>query len=112
MVQYLQESVRMGGSTNSSFLALIPKESNPSSFTRFHPISLYNVSYKIIFKIISNIINPFLPKPISPNQGGFLEKRKMMDNILLVQEAIQSSRERGERGMVIKLNMENSFYRV
>jgi hypothetical protein len=32
MVQYVQKSTRMEGSTNSSFLACIPKESNPSSF--------------------------------------------------------------------------------
>jgi hypothetical protein len=95
----------MGGSTNSSFLALIPKESNPSSFARFRPISLCNVSYKIISKIIANKIKPLLPKLISPNQGGFVEKRQMLDNILLVQEAIHSSKERGEKGMIIKLDM-------
>jgi hypothetical protein len=50
MIQYVQKSARMGGSTNSSFLALIPKEFNPSSFKRFCPISLCNVSYKIISK--------------------------------------------------------------
>jgi hypothetical protein len=112
MIQYVQKSVRMGGNTNSSFLDLIPKEINPSSFSRFCPISLCNVSYNIISKIIENHIKPFLPSLISPNQGGFVEKRKMMDNILIVQEAIHSSRGKWERGMVIKIDMENAFDRV
>jgi hypothetical protein len=76
MIQYVQKSVRMGSSTNSSFLALIPKEKNPSSFAHLRPISLCNVSYKIITKIIANRINPLLPKLISPNQGGLLKKGK------------------------------------
>jgi len=101
----------MGGNTNSSFLTLIPKESNPS-FNHFRPISLCNISYKIISKIIATRLKPFLLILISPNQGGFAEKRQMIDNILIVQEAIHSSNERKERGMVIKLDMENAFDRL
>jgi hypothetical protein len=36
----------------------------------------------------------------------------MLENILLVQEVIHSSKEHGEKGMVIKLDMENSFSKV
>jgi hypothetical protein len=49
---------------------------------------------------------------ISPNQSGFVEKRKMIDNIILVQEAIHSSRGRGDQGMIIKIDMANAFDRV
>ena len=43
MVSAFQREGKVGGYTNSTFLALIPKEVNPSSFDRFHPISLCNV---------------------------------------------------------------------
>jgi len=36
----------------------------------------------------------------------------MMDNIMLVQEFIHSSRGRHEKGMVIKLDMTNAFDKV
>jgi hypothetical protein len=39
MLVYAQKTSNPGGSTNSSFLVLVPKESNPS-FNRFCPISL------------------------------------------------------------------------
>jgi hypothetical protein len=74
MIQYVQKLAKMGGNTNSSFLSLIPKETNPSSFNLFRPISLCNVSYKIISKIIANHLKPFLLALISPNKGGFVEK--------------------------------------
>jgi hypothetical protein len=49
---------------------------------------------------------------ISPNQSGFVEKRQMIDNIFIVQEAIDSSKERKERVMEIKLDKENTFDKV
>jgi len=58
---------KIGGNTDSSFLALIPKEINPTSFVRLYHISLCNVYYKIISKIISNHVNPLLPNLISSN---------------------------------------------
>lgn len=112
ILQYVQNSAKNGGNTNSIFLALIPKDVNPTSFARFHPISLCNVSYKIISKIIANRLKPLLPLLISPNQGGFVEKKQMVDNILLVQEAIHSSQSRGDRSMAIKIIMANVFERV
>ena len=39
MVLAFQRIVKLGGCTNSTFLALIPKDINPSSFDRFRPIS-------------------------------------------------------------------------
>jgi hypothetical protein len=112
MIKYIHRNSLIGGRMNSTFLALIPKDSNPSSFRIFRPISLCNISYKIFSKILSNRINPFLPFLISPTQGGFVEKRQIVDNIILVQEAIHSSQSRKEKGMAIKLDMENSFDRV
>jgi hypothetical protein len=112
MIQYVQKSAKLGGSTNSTFLALIPKDANPSTFSRFRPISLCNVSYKLITKVIANRIKPLLHQLISPNQSGFVEKRQMIDNIILVQEAIHSSRGRGDQGMIIKIDMANTFDRV
>jgi hypothetical protein len=60
MLRYVQRSHRLGGATNSDFLALLPKEKGSSSFDRFKPISLCNVSYKIMAKIISNRLKPLL----------------------------------------------------
>jgi hypothetical protein len=91
MIQYVQKSCRMGGSTNSTFLALIPKERKAVTFSRFRPISLCNVSYKIISNIIAIGIQKLFPKLISPSQGGFVARRKIWDNIVLVQEVIHSN---------------------
>ena len=66
MISAFQKKSKLGGYTNSTFLALIPKEVNPSSFNSFLPISLCNTSYKILAKLLANKLKPLLGKLISP----------------------------------------------
>jgi len=112
MVKNFFSKCKMGNSIKSSHLALIPKDPNPQSFDRFRPISLCNVSYKIITKILANRLKKLLPSLISENQGGFVPRRQISDNVILIQEAIHSSINRKEKGMIIKLDMANAFDRV
>jgi hypothetical protein len=65
------------GGLNSTFLTMIPKANKPTSFEDFHPISLCNLCYKIISKIIANQIKPFLSAAISHEHMGFLKGRHM-----------------------------------
>ena len=46
---------------------------------------------------------------IAKNQGGFMQNKQIIDNIILVRGAVHSSKERKERGMLIKINMANAF---
>ena len=85
---------------------------NPSAFDRFLPISLCNASYKILTKILANRFKLLLGKMISPLQGGFVKGRHLVDNVIQVQEALQYSFQRKEKGMLIKLDMKNVFDRV
>jgi len=112
MIRRSQACTKIGGSTNSAFLALIPKEKGANQLSRFRPISLCNTGYKIITKIIANRLKKLLPKLIPENQGGFVHGRQILDNIILVQEAIHSSYTKKEQGMVIKLDLANAFDRV
>jgi hypothetical protein len=88
LIRKPQTCTKIGGGTNSYFLALIPKEKGAVNFERFHPISLCNTSYKILTKIIANRIKNILPAIILKNQGGFVKGRYIVDNIILVQEAL------------------------
>ena len=97
---------------NSTFLALIPKEKGANSFNRFRLISLCNIGYKLINKVITNRLKPILPKIIPESQGGFIQGRQIVVNFILVQEAIHSSSSRNEKCMVVKLDLANAFDRV
>ena len=49
---------------------------------------------------------------ISESQGGFVVGRQILNNIIIVQEAIHSCMERKQQSMAIKLDMANAFDRV
>ena len=109
MTKGFLHKAKVGGSTNSTFLALIPKEANSVAFDHFRPTSLCNVSYKILTKLLANRIKQLLEKLISPKQGGFVKGRHILDNVILVQEIIHSSQQHQEQGILIKLDMANAF---
>eukprot|EP00253_Pinus_taeda_P031873 PITA_31873 len=88
MVQKSQNIQKIGGSTNSAFLTLIPKEKGANNFNRFRPISLCNTGYKLITKVIANRLKFILPKIIPENQGGFIHGRQIVDNFLLIRACI------------------------
>ena len=65
-----------------------------------------------ITKIMAIRLKRILPKLIPENQGGFVRGTQIMDNIILVQEAIHTSCKKKEKGMVVKLDLANTFDRV
>ena len=99
---------------NNCFITLIPKVENPETINQFIPITLYNVSYKILTKDLVNIIRPLLGKLIGPFQFSFLPGRQTSDNIIITQEIIHSlEKMKGkEKGMIFKIDLEKACDKV
>ena len=62
-------------SVNSILIVSIPKVVQPESLYNFWPISLFNILYKLIAKVIVNQIQSLLPNLISPNHVSFVIDR-------------------------------------
>ena len=70
VVKVLNSSVVLE-STNSTFIALIPKVKQPRKVFDFCPISLCNVVYKLFSKVLVNRLKFFLAKAIPESQSAF-----------------------------------------
>ena len=102
-------------SINYTFLTLIPKVKNPETIVQFRSISLSNVIYKILSKVIVNRLKPFLNSIISEAQSAFMADRVITDNILIAFESLHHMKTQcsGKTGfMALKLDMSNAYDRV
>ena len=80
----------MVSSLNSTFLALILKVDRLASFGDFRSISLCNIAYKVISKLIGLRLTSLLSKALSLEQFGFLKGRKILDVVGVAQECIHN----------------------
>ena len=114
VLDYLNSGV-MVPEINHTNIVLIPKVKNLNKMTDFRPISLCNVMYKIIFKVLANRLNQVLPYIISSTQSAFVPSRLITDNVLMAYETLHAmhSRKKGRKGSIaLKLDINKAYDRV
>lgn len=99
---------------SQTLLTLIPKCDVPSNASQFRPISLCNVAYKVVTKVLTQRLRNILPYVVSASQRSFVPGRTPCDNILVLQEAVHSLNNlKGKKGyMIIKVDLEKAYDRL
>ena len=92
-------------------VALIYKKKDPKDIRNYRPISLLNVDYKILARILAEKIKKVCEAAISNPQKGFVPGRQITDLIrqmYLIQDYVE---ELDEEGLIVLLDMEKAFDR-
>lgn len=82
--------------TNVTNIVLVHKIQNPTSMANFRPISLCNVIYKIIAKLVANRFQRVLDVCIDSFQSDFVPGRLISNNVLLAYEILHTFDQKGE----------------
>ncbi|KAJ0612656.1 putative RNA-directed DNA polymerase [Helianthus annuus] len=93
---------------NSSFLALIPKSSDPQNMADYRPISLVGSIYKIISKLLTNRLKVVMDGLISTTQSAFVGGRNILDGPLVVSEVVSWAKKKKIKMMVFKVDFEKA----
>lgn len=81
-------SGRLLQQVNHTNIALIPMVARHVLVSQYNSISLCNVSYKIIAKILMALLKPFIDKIISLVQSAFVTCCNIQDNIIMAHEGM------------------------
>ncbi|GAU10142.1 hypothetical protein TSUD_420060, partial [Trifolium subterraneum] len=100
---------------NMTNIALIPKGDSQVSMKDWRPISLCNVLYKLVAKVLANRLKRILDKCISNSQSAFVPGRSILDNAMVAIEVIHhmKAKTKGKLGDVaLKLDISKAYDRI
>jgi hypothetical protein len=75
----------------------------------FASISLCNLCYKIIAKLLANRLRPILSKGLAEEQLGFLHGRQILDAVGTAQESLHSIKQKKQRALILKLDLMKAY---
>jgi len=114
-IQEFFSSGNLPRNINATHVRLIPKVSSPKSMKDYRPIALCSVYYKIIAKLLTKRLHPFLHFLISENQSAFVPQCAIADNVLITHEALHylhNSKAKETCFMAVKTDMSKAYDRV
>jgi len=107
------QSFAEGGSwpkgTNASFITLVLKVVNPQLLNDFRSISLVEIVYKIVSKILCSRLKRVLDKVIDPGKSAFLEGRGLLDSVVVANETLEEVKRNKKECVVFKVEYEKGY---
>ena len=87
-----------------------PKKSKPTNNLNYlRPISLLNTDYKIATKVLARRLERVLPFIINPDQTWYIKGRYIGENIRLISDLIDDTKQKNISGIAIFLDFRKAF---
>jgi len=91
-------------------ITLIPKgDANLTDLKNWRPVSLLNIDYKILSKVLAKRMEQYLPKLIHSDQTGFVNGRYIGQNTRLLSDIMEFSDTMKFPGIFLFVEFEKAF---
>ncbi|KAL2611481.1 hypothetical protein R1flu_023173 [Riccia fluitans] len=114
-LRFIQEawiSKRIGVSNTRAVIKLLPKNEKKEELKNWRPISLLNLAYKLVGRILANRLKNIIPKLVDEEQTGFNHGRSITDNIVSLGLCQELATALGKPALFYKLDFVKAFDRV
>ena len=107
---YSYEQGKLSNSQRQGVITLLNKKGKDRlQLNNWRPISLLNVDYKILSKVISERIKMVMPKLVHINQTGFIADRHIGDAIRTLIDIVEHCDETQTEGLLMMVDFEKAF---
>lgn len=112
----IKESLERGSLPHSlelSTITLLPKPGKDrQKYGSYRPLSLLNVDYKVLTKLLALRLETVIPKLIHPDQTGFVKNRQGSDNIRRLLHIINIAQKQKLSMFILSMDAEKAFDRI
>ena len=105
----LFEEKEITNTMHQAIVTLIPKKGHTNKLKYWRPISLLCNDYKILTKILANILKTILPDIISNEQTCSIPTRTIFNNIFLIRDLIKINKEKNTNFYILQIDQEKEF---
>ena len=112
VVRCIFSNIMMGKDMNIGVIKLVPKSNTSSNIENLRPITMLNVDYKIVTKLIANRLKQLLPLFISPEQFCGVPGRSITNCNTIVRDVIYYANNEEMSVALINLDWSKAFDRV
>lgn len=96
----------------ASISLIAKKDKDPAYCASYRPISLLNVDFKILAKVLALRLERVLPQTISADQTGFIKNRYSFFNIRRLFNIIYSKSKSSSPELILSMDAEKAFDRL
>ena len=104
---------KLNKTAHTGVISLLPKgDKNPFYLKNWRPLTLLNLDYKILAKMMAARMKQVLPDIIGTQQTGFMENRQISENIVKTIDVIAYANRKKKRQLIVSIDFEKCFDRV
>ena len=110
MYEHVIQNGRLGTSARRGIISLLPKKGKDSRMIKnLRPLTLLNMDYKILGKVLANRLKKILPSIIGEQQTGFMEGRDIHTNIRKTMDIVAKVNKTGKEAIIISIDYVKCF---